>query len=466
MTSTIDLLAGATTPPESGNFIARIEELERRVESLTTRTRSVNSLDEFAADLGMIQYGEFRSGNDREPGDGFSGSRIGYPGFLYNSEEYAWALVNEDVLEIGFSLTSKKAVFASGNATIGADGIIINQMSYLIQHTATDGVTERTGSLGMWAEPGGTAPQYGIAFNAPGGTELVTNGDASAGDTSGWTKTQTIGSSWSVVSGKFRYYAGISVGTHTGTFTQNVSISELTPYIFTISYEYGILRTFTTKKCELKWKDSGSSVLRTDTILFSASTLYTLNATSPSDAVSVDIVITFETTLPEVYAYIDSISLKAVSVASNLYFDSTGELKLNDDPLLPMYCYISSLVMTSSATLSTIAGNPAYKRTTAANASDGNTFTIPVPQLSPGTYSIYFCGAKQSDRGKLDWTLDGASIVTGQDWYGTQADYVYQVDNIIIGNGTHELVGTINGKNASSTDYTVVIYSWVFVKTA
>lgn len=494
MTSTIDLLAGATTPPESGNFMARIEELERRVESLTTRTRSVNSLDEFAADLGMIQYGEFRSGNDREPGDGFSGSRIGYPGFLYNSEEYAWALVNEDVLEIGFSLTSKKAVFASGNATIGADGIVINQMSYLIQHTATDGITERIGSLGMWAEPGGTEPCYGFSLNTPADeTDIMdgTNAGFESGDFTGWTKTtETNGSwtmysastsTWNIFEGTYMpfFEAGLTSSAITGVLTKSRDeVTAGTKYLIHFGLavsSYGVAYG----KVEVKWYDhaSAGSLIKTDQIAYQSTnsfpSLTTHNAyvTAPSGALSCEIVVTGYSaarTNNFLTVSVDGFTMNATSISANLYFDSTGELNLNDNPILPKHCYISGLAVASNATLTLItSGGTSYNYVAADDANNGDTYTYQVPPLAAGTYAVYFCGAKAKGGGKVDWTLDGTSVVTGQDWYaGSAADYTYTVTGVAVSSGAHTLLGTINGKNASSSDYVLKIYSIVFVKTA
>jgi len=98
----------------------------------------------------------------------------------------------------------------------------------------------------------------------------------------------------------------------------------------------------------------------------------------------------------------------------------------------------------------------AYQNT----AADGDTFTQSVT-LAAGTYTMTILGSKGNSRGIIDWTLGGVSIETGQDWYdAAPATYndVETVTSISVTNpGTYVLRGTVNGKNASSTDYYIVL---------
>ena len=458
-----------------GNIMEKVEELLRRVSALERRGVNLERLDELTDDLGEVRSGRFLAMSaGYEPTDtDASGVFMSAAGETFGEDTYNIGGVDNGGLQFGLRSTDGVGVFSGGDATIGADGIEISKMGYLIQHTATDGTTERTGSMGMWAEPGGTEPCYGLAFNAPGGAELVTNGDAETGDFTGWTKTTETRGAWSVVTGSYAYdgtYAFMfdytSLGGATGVLTSGAcSVTSNVGYLFTCNVlKYGL-----TSSAQVKWYDSGSSLLRTDSIsLNQANNNYLTTSellVSPSGANTATITLTVTGSTQS--AVFDSISLKAVSVASNLYFDSTGELCLNGSPALPKHCYISTIAMTSSATLTNYSANPAYKYTTAANARNGDTFALTVPPLAAGTYSIYFCGNKHNVRGKVDWTLDGTSIVTGQDWYASGAtEYTFQVDSVSVTSGAHTLAGTINGKNASSSDYSLALYSVVFVKTA
>src|SRR5690349_24923675 len=63
----------------------------------------VNGLSDMSERLGLIQAGEFRSGNGAEPGFNFSGVRIGYPAFAYDNDTWHFAGVNNDVLQVGIN---------------------------------------------------------------------------------------------------------------------------------------------------------------------------------------------------------------------------------------------------------------------------------------------------------------------------------------------------------------------------
>ena len=90
-------------------------------------------LSDISKRLGLIQAGEFRSGNGKEPGLGFSGVRIGYPPFLYSSELWNIAGIENDILQAGMRASDGKIVAGGGNVTIGASGIVFanNQQSAL-----------------------------------------------------------------------------------------------------------------------------------------------------------------------------------------------------------------------------------------------------------------------------------------------------------------------------------------------
>lgn len=478
-----------------GNLIDGVKELLRRVEALERRGVNANSLDEFTDDIGDQRAGRFLAmSSGVEPTDpDASGVFMSAAGETFGSDTYNIGGVENGSLQFGLRSTDGVGVFSGGDAEIGTEGISINRMGYLIQHTATDGTTERTGSLGMWAEPGGTAPQYGIAYSAPADeTELVTNGTFEAGDFTGWTKTTETNGTWSLYTqtdsafihnyeGSYTawFWAAPTTSAKQGVLTSDrIAVDESTSYQAVFAFLVSVGALPVSAKVEIKWYDdpSAGSLLSTDTLinktsLMTSYQLVTNNITSPSGSQSCEFVITTNKDATGVAIHleflIDSISLKAVSISSSLYFDSTGELCLNGNPILPKHCYISGLAVESNATLKTSAGNPSYKYTTVANANNGDTYTYQVPPLAAGTYSVYFCGQKRAGAGKVDWTLDGTSIVTGQDWYASSEESaVFQVDSISITSGAHELTGKINGKNASSTDYALSIYSIVFVKTA
>lgn len=88
---------------------------------------------------------------------------------------------------------------------------------------------------------------------------------------------------------------------------------------------------------------------------------------------------------------------------------------------------------------------------------DGDTFTHSV-MLAPGTYTLYVYGITSAISAKIDWTLGGNSIATGQDWYsgGTVGNVTKTVTGISIADpGRYVLEGTVNGRYGSSSGWRV-----------
>lgn len=109
-------------------------------------------LSDISKRLGLIQAGEFRVGNSKEPGFGFTGVRIGYPAFVYANDTWHVAGVNVDVLQFGLRASDGKGYFAAGKAVIGSDGMILeaqNNQSYFILWKTNDNQTT-VGKIGAF----------------------------------------------------------------------------------------------------------------------------------------------------------------------------------------------------------------------------------------------------------------------------------------------------------------------------
>lgn len=83
-------------------------------------------LAEISKNMGLIQAGEFRVGNSKEPGFGFTGGRYGYPGFSYGGTQYFLAGVSNDVLQVGLSITDGKLYAGGGTVVIDSTGITMS----------------------------------------------------------------------------------------------------------------------------------------------------------------------------------------------------------------------------------------------------------------------------------------------------------------------------------------------------
>ena len=85
--------------------------------------------------------------------------------------------------------------------------------------------------------------------------------------------------------------------------------------------------------------------------------------------------------------------------------------------------------------------------------------------LKAGTYTFRVMGYRSSDHGKIDWTIDGVSIVAGQDWYNAVASYNYVFSTAavaVLTTGWHTIVGTVNGKNGASADFQMSLTKYWF----
>lgn len=75
--------------------------------------------------------------------------------------------------------------------------------------------------------------------------------------------------------------------------------------------------------------------------------------------------------------------------------------------------------------------------------------------LAAGTYTFYVLGLRGTSFGSINWTVDG-TLIAVQDFYNGSGAYNFinsQGSVSIATSGRHTLVGTITGKNGSSSGY-------------
>lgn len=83
----------------------------------------IGGLSDLSESLGLVMAGEFRAGNQRPPGDGFSGMRMGYPAMLYDNEEWNLVGVNNDAIQFGVKASDGKLYAGAGAVTLSEDGL-------------------------------------------------------------------------------------------------------------------------------------------------------------------------------------------------------------------------------------------------------------------------------------------------------------------------------------------------------
>lgn len=113
------------------DIFAKIRELSSYLDQIRNMSISsnqilVNYLSDISQNAGLLTSGEFRSGNGKEPGQGFSGVRIVYPPVTYDGEQFNIIGVNNDTLQAGISATDGTIKAGGGLIIIDRDGIYSN----------------------------------------------------------------------------------------------------------------------------------------------------------------------------------------------------------------------------------------------------------------------------------------------------------------------------------------------------
>ncbi|HJX10814.1 MAG TPA: hypothetical protein VJ733_09980 [Candidatus Binatia bacterium] len=88
--------------------------------------------------------------------------------------------------------------------------------------------------------------------------------------------------------------------------------------------------------------------------------------------------------------------------------------------------------------------------------------------LDAGTYTFEVLGIVQVDSGQVDWSLDGVTIVTDQDWYaGVSFNERKTVSGVVVAtSGWHVLQGLVDSKHASSSNYLLRLTKLAFIPAA
>jgi hypothetical protein len=122
----------------------------------------INNLSEISDKTGLQIAGEFRTGNGKVPGDGFTGGRFGYPGFTYNGTDYFLAGVSNDVLQVGLALASGKIIAGGGDVIIDEFGVSFLNQEGNLTFEDTNGSFD---TLGIYSDAGNDI----VVANAFGG---------------------------------------------------------------------------------------------------------------------------------------------------------------------------------------------------------------------------------------------------------------------------------------------------------
>lgn len=95
-----------------------------------------------------------------------------------------------------------------------------------------------------------------------------------------------------------------------------------------------------------------------------------------------------------------------------------------------------------------------YQNTSANGDTWTNGFVI-----KAGTYALKLMGSTGTGNGKLDCYIDNVNLGTTLDWYASPAvkGSILTISNVVLTDGYHTFKGVVNGKNASSSGYDIIL---------
>ncbi len=99
----------------------------------------VNGLSDISQKFGLITSGEFRTGNTKDPGKGFTGVRMAFPGMDYGSQSWHLVGINNDVLQFGLNAVNGEAWAGGGNIRLTSGGILVYNNSVNTGAIQSDG---------------------------------------------------------------------------------------------------------------------------------------------------------------------------------------------------------------------------------------------------------------------------------------------------------------------------------------
>lgn len=162
-------------------------------------------------------------------------------------------------------------------------------------------------------------------------------------------------------------------------------------------------------------------------------------------------------------AYIDGLMLMQASTLASGYYPDTRPF--NDFPQRETMWHDEATVVAGNAISLSADTNQSFASLPRQSASaNADAFTHSC-WLRAGTYNFKILGFTGPASPLVDWSLDGVNFTTGQDWYSAGATYnvVKTVGSVVvIGDGYHVLKGTVNGKNASSSSYNLLLTKYWF----
>ena len=288
----------------------------------------MSGLSEISERLGLITAGEFRAGNNKIPGLGFSGMRMGYPPFNYGGNLWHLVGINNDEVQVGINAETGQLMAAGGKLTIDTDAVSLEGLFYSILHQATYTNT-RQGWLGMLppSYPQAVAgPSYGMIYSQPEDdpSEKLTNEGFETGDLTGWTASgETTVTSSTKRSGSYSAYILRNGAGETTLTSDKFTVDKYHNYL--LSFYFSCSRVWPIVTMIIKYYDATPTLLSTQYLWsFNSPTGWKKAEATvhpPDDATQAELVISATSGVYGCMLYIDDCSVYPTQVSRSAMFE-------------------------------------------------------------------------------------------------------------------------------------------------
>ncbi|HTB80693.1 MAG TPA: chitobiase/beta-hexosaminidase C-terminal domain-containing protein [Opitutaceae bacterium] len=288
------------------------------------------------------------------------------------------------------------------------------------------------------------AQNVAITSTTSGASIRYTTDGSTPSETAGTFYSGPVNISSSATLKAIAYEAGFTDSAVTsGTYTINVTVPQaaaptFSPAAGTYTSGQSVTISSATSGASIRYTTDGSTPTETNGTIYS-NTPVSVSASETLKAIAYE------------SGFTDS------TVSSAAYTISVGGvITLEAESLSPVG---TGATVSTSSDANASGGIVEFLNSTAA----GQTITFTTPSIAAGTYQVQLRYSANKTRGQHTVKVDGVQVGGTIDQYAASQSYVTAtLGNATIGSGTHTIVMTVTGKNASATQFYLTADSFTF----